>query len=222
MKRIILFALCLLLGILALTGCSGNSEPFYEKDYTADGGEIKEVHIDVRDRCIEVALSEDNNIHIQYAENTKEYYNISVSDNVLTMKAESSKDWTDYVGGKGGPGSRTILLQLPDGLLSVLNLSTTNEDISIASATVTGDVSLFSNGGNITFENLNVGNTITLDVKNGDISGSIIGSYDDYSILCTIKKGECNLPTGKQNGKKTLNVSANNGDVAVEFVSESQ
>ena len=53
MKRIILFALCLLLGILALTGCSGNSEPFYEKDYTADGGEIKEIHIDVRDRRIE-------------------------------------------------------------------------------------------------------------------------------------------------------------------------
>ena len=65
-----------------------------------------------------------------------------------------------------------------------------------------------------------MGNAVNLTVKNGDISGTIAGSYEDFAIRSEIKKGESSLPDNKDGGEKTLNVSANNGDVNIEFAAE--
>ena len=70
---------------------------------------------DVRDREIEVRLSEDEQVHIRYFESSKEYYDISVSDGgVLTMVDADSKEWTNYIGKKPSAENRKILLQIPD------------------------------------------------------------------------------------------------------------
>lgn len=220
MKKIISLALCLILGSFILSGCSNNSEPFEEKSYTSDT-QIHEINLDVQDREIEVSLSEDEQVHIQYSENSKEYYDISVSDdNVLTMTSASDKQWTDYIGVKPAAEDRKISLQVPDALLENLTLSTTNEDITLSALAVTGSINISSNGGNIAFGNLDVGSALTLNVKDGDISGAIVGSYDDFSIQSEIKKGESNLPDHKDSGEKTLNVSSNNGNVNIEFVNK--
>ncbi len=219
MKKIISLALCLILSSFALAGCSNSSEPFEEKSYTPDT-QVNEINLDVRDREIEVTLSEDEQVHVQYSENSKEYYDIAVSGNVLTMTSANSKEWTDYVGGKASAEDRKIVLQIPDALLENLTLSTTNEDIILSALAVTGSISLSANNGNITFTNLDVGNALYLTVKNGDISGTTIGSYDDYAIHSKVKKGKSNLPDNKDGGEKTLNVSCNNGDVDIEFVNE--
>ena len=218
MKKIISLGLCFVLGSFVLAGCSSESEPFEEKNYTSDT-QISGIHLDVQDREIEVLLSEDEQVHIQYSENTKEYYDISVSDGVLTMTSASSKEWTDYIGVKPAAEDRKISLQIPDTLLENLTISTTNEDITLSPLAVTGSISLSSNGGNITFENVDVGNALSLTVKDGDISGTVIGSYDDFAIQTEIKKGESNLPN-KEGGEKTLNVSSNNGNVNVALVNE--
>ena len=220
MKKIISLLLCLVLGGFILVGCSNSSEPFEEKSYTPDT-QINEINLDVRDREIEVSLSEDEQVHIKYYENSEEYYDISVSDeNVLTMTSASDKDWTDYIGVKPSAENRKISLQIPDALLDTITLSTTNEDISLPALAVTGSINISSNGGNITFENLAVGKSLYLTVKNGDISGTVRGSYDDFAIQSEIKKGESNLPDQKDGGEKTLNVSSNNGDVNIEFVDD--
>lgn len=217
MKKIMSLTLCLVLSSFILAGCSDNGEPFEQKSYTSDV-QINEINLDVQDREIEVSLSKDEQVHIQYYENSKEYYDISVSDeNVLTMTSASNKDWTDYIGGKPSDENRKIFLQIPDALLDTLTLSTTNEDITLSALAVTESISISSNGGDIVFETLDVGNALTLDVKNGDISGTIAGSYDDFTIQSEIKKGESNLPDNKDGGEKTLHVSSNNGDVNIEF-----
>lgn len=93
----------------------------------------------MRDREIEVTLSDDEQVHIQYSENSKEYYDISVSDgNVLTMVNANNKEWTDYIGGKPSTKDRKIVLQMPTTLLDTVTLSTTNEDISLPVLAVTG------------------------------------------------------------------------------------
>ena len=220
MKKIIVLVLCLVLSSIILAGCSDSSEPFEEKSYTPDIP-VNEINLDVQDREIEVSLSEDEQVHIQYSENSKEYYDISVSDeNVLTMTSASDKAWTDYIGGTPSAENRKISLQIPDALLENLTLSTTNENISLSALAVTGSISISSNGGDIAFETLTVGNAMNLTVKNGDISGTIAGSYDDFAIQSEIKKGESNLPGNKNGGEKTLTVSGNNGDVHIEFVNE--
>lgn len=220
MKKIILLVLCLGLSCLILAGCSGSGEQFEEKSYTPDT-QITEINLDVQDREIEASISEDDRIHIGYFESAKETYEIAVSDeNVLTMTSVSDKDWTDYIGGKPSAENRKISLQIPDGLLDSITLSTTNEAISLPKLAVTESISVSSNGGDIVFENLNVGNAVNLTVKNGDISGTIAGSYEDFAIRSEIKKGESSLPDNKDGGEKTLNVSANNGDVNIEFAAE--
>ena len=93
-------------------------------------------------------------------------------------------------------------------------------DRSLPVLAVTGSIDISTNGGNITFESLDVGNTLTLTAKNGDISGTVVGSYDDFVIQSEIKKGDSNLPDNKDSGDKTLKVSGNNGDVNIEFAAQ--
>ena len=220
MKKIIALALCFVMSSFALAGCSGESEPFKKKNFTPDT-QVNGINLDVRDREIEVVLSKDEQVHIQYSENIKEYYEISVSDgNLLTMVNASNKEWTDYIGGKPSAEDRKIVLQVPTALLDTVILSTTNEDVFLPVLAVTGSIDVSTNGGNITFENLDVGNTLTLTVKNGDISGTVAGSYDDFAIQSEIKKGDSNLPNNKESGKKMLNVTSNNGDINIEFLNK--
>lgn len=72
MIKKIAFTLCLGLGCLVLTGCSGSSEPFEAKTYTPEG-QVQGVRLDVKDREVEVALSPDGQVHLQYGENSEEY-----------------------------------------------------------------------------------------------------------------------------------------------------
>ena len=100
MKKIISLVLCLVLGCFVLAGCSNGSEPFEERSYTPDMT-VNKINLDVQDREIEVSLSPDEQVHMQYSENSKEYYEISVSDDrVLIMTSASNKEWTDYIGFK--------------------------------------------------------------------------------------------------------------------------
>lgn len=221
MKKILITLTCLTLSFSCFMGCSRQNESIAQKSYEVDGETVSEIRIDVRDRQIEVLPSSDNQIHIDYFETDKEYYDLSLSqDQVLTMTFETSKELTDYIGEKPAAGSRKISLHLPKTQLDALTLSTTNEDISLPPLTSAGNVSLSSNGGNILLDRLEAENTISLDAKNGNISGSILGSYDDYAIFCETKKGQCNLPVKKENGAKTLSVVNNNGDVNLDFVAD--
>ena len=114
------------LGSFALAGCGSGSGPFEEKIYTPDG-QIREIRVDVQDREIEISPSGDGRVHLQYSENNKEYYDISVNEEqVLEVTGKSAKEWTDYFGGKPSAENRKIWLQIPDQPLNALTLSTTN------------------------------------------------------------------------------------------------
>ena len=220
MVKKIAFALCLGLGCLVLTGCSGSSEPFEAKTYTPEG-QVQGVRLDVKDREVEVALSPDGQVHIQYRENSKEFYEIALSDEkVVTMTSAANKEWADYIGVSAGGEDRKITGQGPDGLLDSLEISTTNGDITLPELAVTGSVSLSSNGGSVRFGTLSVGSSLRLHVKNGDSFGTVAGSYDDYSIQCSVKKGESTLPDSKASGEKTLDAACNNGNVEIAFAGE--
>ena len=220
MKKMVSLALCLGLSLSILSGCSDNSEPFAEKSYTPDA-QVREIRIEVEDREIAVSPSGDGQVHMQYAENSKEFYDISVSDDgVLTMTSASDKAWTDYVGVQSSDEGRKISLQVPDAMLENLTISTTNEDITVSGLTVNGTMDLTCNGGQIAFENVGVGSALRLTGKNGDISGSVLGSMDDFAIQTEIKKGETNLPESTDGGEKTLYAANNNGDVQIEFGNE--
>lgn len=220
MKRV----LVLMAGAVALmgllTGCSGSESILESKSYVSEEP-ISGVCVDVIDREIEVSLSSDNLVHIDYFESDEESYTISLSDDgILNMTLENNEGVSKFFGVKSSGEENKISLQIPSNILSSMELHTTNEDISVEDLAVTDHVTLSNNNGDISFESLAVGNSLQIENKNGDISGSVAGSYDDFTISTESKKGESNLPASKDGGMKTLNVTNNNGDIDVEFVDE--
>ena len=155
MKKIMaVLSLCSVFAMaLAFAGCSGE-QTFESKNWESGDTVVKSVAIDVEDRAVEVIPSEDGQVHIEYSESEKEYYNISVSeDGELTMTFETNKTWTDYIGTKPAAEYRKIVVALPEGL-SGITVSTTNETVDVSSLAVQGEISLNSNGGDLNFEKL--------------------------------------------------------------------
>ena len=221
MKKILaaLTACTIFAVLLAAVGCSG-SEMFEAKRYSSGEDSVKSVSIDVTDREVEIITSTDGQVHIDYSESEQEFYSLLLSeDGDLTMTLETDKDWTDFIGTKPAAQYRKITLAVPSGL-SDLTIRTTNETIGITSLTVQGAVLLDCNGGNIAFELLGVGKSLDVTAKNGNITGNVLGGWDDFSVSCEIKKGESNLPERKEGGEKSLTVNCNNGDIDIQFITE--
>ena len=193
---------------------------FFAADVHGAGGIIRcggHVVIDVEAREVSVGVSDDGKIHIGCFESEKEFYEIRSEEGVLTMSLVYDKEWTDFIGVKPSDEVRKISVAVPDQMLSDLKVVTTNEKICLDTLSFTGSVSLDSNGGDVSFETLSVGVAVGLTAKDGNISGTLAGGWDDFSISCETKKGECNLPESKPGGAKSLTVQCNNGDVNIAF-----
>lgn len=214
MKKLAVVLMAIIsMGLLIFSGCN-NGGTFTENTYSSGETVINSVILDVSDREVEVAISSDNQIHIDYFESEKEYYTISETDGTLKMTLVFDKEWTDFIGTKADKEYRKIKLEIPDALLT--NLSVT-ERIKVTELKVNESISLNSNGGGVEFEKLSAGKTITLSAKDADITGSVIGGWDDYTIKVKIKKGESNL-VDKDGGEKLLIVDCNNGNVNIDLV----
>lgn len=212
--------LVVIVGLMTVmfTGCS-NRDTFTKKTYRSGENVIKSIVFQVTDRELEIAASEDEQIHIDYFDGEKEYLKITVSDNnELIVESESDKNWTDFVGVKPAAEYRKIQMKIPDHSILSCSVSTTNENISISSLSFIEGITLDVNGGNIVFNRIGVGSAIDLTAKNGNISGTVVGSSEDFSISCSIKKGDCNLPQNKEDGEKSLSANCNNGNIDIEFV----
>ncbi len=218
MKKLTVLLAIVSIMVFVLSGCS-KGETFTEKGYQSGESEIENIVIQVTDRELEISASEDDQIHIDYFDSEKEYLDISVSSsNELTVRLVTDKEWTDWIGTKPAAEYRKIKIKIPNHLLAGLTANTTNEAITISSLSFMENVNLTTNGGDIVCESIDVGKGITLTAKNGDITGSVIGGWDDFSIACEIKKGECNLPAKKEGGEKYFSADCNNGNINIEFV----
>lgn len=215
MKKFLVTLACLLLS--AMLGSAYAQGEFAPREFNADADQVRSICISAIDRSVDVSLSPDDGIHLSCYESDKEYYAISVDDGVLTVELLQDKRWYDYIGGKSPEAVRSISLQVPADLLDSLTIATTNEPVALESISVLGSIDISVNGGDITFDALNAGKQIALECKNGDISGTICGLIDDYSIQTRIKKGDSNLPESMGDGGKVLSVAANNGNIDISF-----
>ena len=106
-------------------------------------------------------------------------------------------------------------------MISALTLSTTNEDLRIPAIHMKDRISLTVNGGNIEFDGLDAGQEISLNAKKRRYQRHDSWKvWEEYAIECNIKKRRSNLPKQKEEGNKSLHVTNNNGDIAIEFKEE--
>lgn len=221
MKKLIITLFCLSLSAAMFAGCSSQDQAFTQKSYTAKAEEVGSIQIQADDRKIEIRPSQDGDVHIGYQESEKEFYRIELSDDkTLVMSREENKEWTDFIGAKPAEENRTITLEIPEEGLKSLDISVSNEDIVLPAMSFSENVFLNVNNGNIQVDGVYVGKGISLETKNGNISGTVIGGYDDFSISSEARKGDCNLPASKEGGEKSLTAFANNGDIQLELVQQ--
>lgn len=215
MKKMLTLAAAIVCAVLALGAAGGckNEENFSEKSYSCAGESVQSVNIDVRDSAVEIAPSEDGTLRLAYYESEARTYEIAFTDGTLSVSLTANGG--TLFGVLPDARFRTLRLFLPDGLRA-LSVSTTGEDITLAPLALSERIWLSANGGNIGFERLSA-REIGLNAKNGSITGSVVGGWDDFSIRCTVKKGESNLPALKEDGANDLLVDCNNGDVAISF-----
>ncbi len=217
MKKWFAVLLALVGALAAFAGCS-DAENFTPKTYRSGESAVEEIVVEVTDREVEIAASEDGQIHIEYFDSEKEFLEITGAETGrLTVRLVQNKEWTDFIGVKPSEEFRKVSVRVPDGKIVRLSASTTNESIRVEALSFAESVTLSSNGGDVVCERVGVGASIALTVKNGDITGTVVGAWDDFSITCTGKKGECNLPERKEGGTKTLAVAYNNGDVDLQI-----
>lgn len=217
MKKMLTLAAAIVCAVLALGAAGGckNEENFSEKSYSCAGESVQSVNIDVRDSAVEIAPSEDGTLRLEYFESESRAYEIALTDSTLAVTLSERDGLGGYFGVLPDARFRTLRLFLPDGLRA-LSVSTTGEDITLAPLALSERIWLSANGGNIGFERLSA-REIGLNAKNGSITGSVVGGWDDFSIRCTVKKGESNLPALKEDGANDLLVDCNNGDVTISF-----
>ena len=218
MKKRLLIVL-LLAFICIFSGCT-DSGTFNAMVFETEVGEkVTSLVLDVENREIVIAVSPDERIRIEGFESSKEYYDISLSGQVLTLKGKSNKTWLDFIGTKPSAEYRKLSLMVPFDMLENISLRTSNEDIIIEGPlSVSDGMDIDCSWGNISFSGISVGKAMNLRVKNGDINGSLIGKYTDFTITRSVKKGDDNLSfIPAPSGEKELNVEANNGDVKITF-----
>ena len=182
--------------VFVFSGCS-NDQTFEKKNYVLEAVAVNELVINATDREVIVDVSSDNQIHIEYYESEKEYYNITSNNGILTMELLFNKEWTDFIGTKPSKEYRQIKVEIPNNILTSLNIITTNENIELKNVPLFENITLNSNGVNVILERASAGNEINLTAKNGNIEGTIVGSWDEYAIHSEIKKGNNNLPAEK-------------------------
>ncbi len=211
MKKILFI---LLFGSLCLFTSCNNDHSFEEKTYTLSSSEsvfIEELSVDCFDREIILEGNDEETISVTYFEDDQETYAFTIEDQNLSIVLSQHKNWYDFIGVKADRQYRTVTISLPDRLFKTLKIETTNENLTVSSLKAK-TVELINNGGNILLHDLKA-DYLSATIKNGHITGNIQGSWDQYEIFCTVKKGNSNLPEYKSGGPNQMKIEANNGDI---------
>ena len=142
MKKFLIGAMALGCAVCCLALASGckNEGSFSAQSYSCAGEEVRNVSVDVRDSAVEIAPSEDGTLRIEYYESESRTYGIALEGGTLSVSLVSEGGIGNFFGVQPDVGFRTLRLYVPDGL-GTLAVTTTNEDITLASVSCTDSVS---------------------------------------------------------------------------------
>lgn len=196
---------------LSLASCA--QEDFFEKVATFQNETIKNITIDVTNRALNITKSDKTYIEIFYYESKSNKLTYEVNENSLMVSLNTPNN---IFGTQAELTYRTISIVIPADLSTSLSLKTSNENCRLEDLSF-NSLSIENNNGDINFKNISTISDATFINKDGNIIGNIIGSWDDYAIETSIKKGESNLPELKEEGSKKLKVDNNNGNIQIEI-----
>ena len=200
-------AVCCGLAGLVMAGCAPQS--YEARSFSAEA--VSRIELELSDTAVNVTASEDGAVHLSYYEGGALDYSIACEDGLLRVENDPGASF----GLQPAPEYRTLEVRIPEGLEEV-KIVTSGENVALAPMAA-GAIIVDCNNGDIAFGTLSVSRLASFTGKQGNVAGVLAGGWDDFSIECTVKKGECNLPESKPGGERALYIDCNNGDVAVSF-----
>lgn len=189
MKKAVL-SVMLAVGIIILSGCvvTEQNEEYERKQFLGKGAVTEIAASDISaDYTIRVS-SDTQEIIVEYSDSSREpWYDISVAGGIL--KIEKTKATV-------GVEDNSVIITLPEREYQSISVQTSN--------------------GGINFENV-LCEKYKCSVKNGDITGTLRGSAEDYLIVVNVKNGDSSLKNNVIESSEIVEFSAENGDVRVGF-----
>ncbi|QGV10338.1 DUF4097 family beta strand repeat protein (plasmid) [Bacillus cereus] len=152
------------------------------------------------------------NIKISVPRGMESGMEIKTSKGDINLSEINTSGYVDAITSNGKIKASNVAIE------NSFKMETKNDDINLSNVNVKGSVDATVSNGNLDLEKVAVEDTLKLDSKNGGINGTIVGSYDVFSISSKASKGKNNLPENKSGGDKKLDVNANNGDINLKFV----
>lgn len=109
-------------------------------------------------------------------------------------------------------GTRTLTDVVADNITT----NATSGSLKAVRVSANDSISSSATSGTTRLEELYAGRSITINANSGSVSGSIIGSEDDFAIIANTTSGSCNLNSTKD-GEKNLEISTTSGTVNISF-----
>ena len=196
----------------ALMGFRFKGQKIDIREYT-DESNIEKIVVNTDISDVSVGITDAEKIIITYGESKSIKINISVENGTLTIKEKGSANWFDMLSFiHFGNNEFKVKILIPEKALGEISISSDTGDISLEDINVKGNIKLDTDTGDISLEDINVKGNIKLDTDTGDISiktkeaDSV--SYDDINIKTDT--GNVTLTDVKT---ANLNVKVDTGDI---------
>lgn len=140
-----------------------SSRPPLERKEKVVSSQNQSITIDDRNVPITIKQSSDGDIHFEYSENEKDYYDITENGNIRFVKKTNYR-WYDHFFNFDF-SQRSFVIYLPQNYSGSLDIGTTNGNIDIGNVTA-DNIILSSTNGRCTIENVVSKKGINADTTN--------------------------------------------------------
>lgn len=162
------------------------------------GPQIHNLRIRLKGRKLFVHPSPDGMIHLKYAEGSGDFCSVS----------EEGAD-TLVVEVRGEESGRVLIVELPEGGLSNLEILSQDAAVDLPQINVSERLSVHAVSGDIVAGELNAGEEISLKAENGDVTGIKLNAGQRLSILAE----EGDILWNRINAGQEIDLRVEDGDV---------
>lgn len=232
---IIFFCIGLLLTIVGLFGIK-DLDSLYEikeKTYIAKAS-ISNIVIEHDLYDLKIVESDTDKIKITYSDSSKKTLEIDEFGDTLNIKERNKRRVISFINVDGVFLNPETIIEIPRNskirysiqsddsnieLRSIksdsIEIESDNGDIILSRVEVS-NANLISDNGDITFNDLNILKDLFIEIDNGDITGSLIGSANDYVFFIHEDNGSVNIPTFNGRGNKVIRIESDNGNIDID------
>ena len=118
----------------------------------------------------------------------------------------------------------SLWIRSKDACLTIFKRSSLSSALpaSLKESVIEGTTYAKTSNGGIILEKADFKSDASCLTSNGTISGSIMGSEEDFYYKCSTSNGDCNLPNDFGVGAKTLTLKTSNGDIKISFIKKAE